>query len=636
MIGRVLNDRYELIEKIGAGGMAIVYLGKDRLLDRRVAIKILQPQFVDNEKAVARFDHEAKAIASLSHPNIVNIFDIGQEDNLHYIVMEYITGQDLKEVLNKEKPLQLSRALEIAQGACRALIKAHRNNIVHCDVKPHNILLTAGDNVKVTDFGIAQAVTNATLNQTNSILGSAPYLSPEQAAGEKVSTKSDIYSLGIVLYELVTGELPFSGQNSVSIALKHMEEDPISPRDKIPTLPLELEKIILQAIAKEPAERYNSVAEMLRDLKEVTASLQAEKETSNQETMVISRSDFNQNQAEETTKKLKSDLEDDTIVTSNQEAKNSNRSLVWGLGIVGLIIVVLLGAGYYFLVDYLTVPEVKVPKVIEQDLETAKQSLSQQNLALEVRQKSYNNQVQEGHVVSQSPKSGEVVKINRVIEVDVSKGAKLVEVPDLREKTLREARLELDKRKLVLKEVKRVYNAEVPEEEIISQTPEPEKEVKSETEVKLVVSKGEQPQEVTVPNLVGLRQEEGTNELRERNLIVGQIIKKQSLNYRQGQIIAQQPTANQELAEGSTVKLIISKGIRNPYDAPVRTSTVKTYISPGKEREVKIVVKDDNGRRIVYQQVHQPEDKVEQKIVTVGSATIKVYIDGRLNIEKKI
>ncbi|GAB6100692.1 Stk1 family PASTA domain-containing Ser/Thr kinase [Halanaerocella petrolearia] len=637
MIGRILNDRYQLLEKIGTGGMAIVYLGKDKLLDREVAVKVLQQQFTDNQKAVERFNREAKAVASLSHPNIVNIFDIGHEDDLHYIVMEYIRSSDLKEVLKEKNQLPISKALEIGQGVCRALIKAHRNNIVHCDIKPHNILLTEDNTVKVTDFGIAQAVTDATLTQTNSIIGSAHYLSPEQAEGKRVSTRSDIYSLGVVLYELVTGELPFRADSSVAIALKHVEEEPPSLQDKNPNVSNKLEKIILKALAKEPEERYNSVAEMLRDLKEI-ATKGIEQGVSHQETMVIAQEELKKEELkrEAETEEKNNNLEDDLPVAEEKSDEKQEKGLGFTLGMVGLILTIVLGTGYYFLMDYLTVEEVKVPNIIKRDIKQAKNKLNKHDLRLEVYYKAYNNEIKKNHVVSQSPKPNEVVKKNRVIEVVISKGAKLVKIPKLSNKTLREAKLELDKRELILGQVERTYSKEVPKDHIISQTPQVESNVKSETEVKLVVSKGRKPREVTVPSLVGLRREEGIDKLREKNLILGQVIKKKSLNYLKGRIIAQQPESGNKLLEGSTVKLIISQGIRNPYDAPVKTSKVRTYIPPGKKSEVKIVVKDDNGRRIVYQQTHQPEDKVEQQVVTVGSAVIQVYIDGQLNIEKRI
>ncbi|AGB40855.1 serine/threonine protein kinase [Halobacteroides halobius DSM 5150] len=629
MIGRVLNGRYKLLERIGAGGMAIVYLGKDKLLDRKVAIKVLQPQFADNKKAVRRFNHEAKAVASLSHPNIVNIFDIGQEDNLHYIVMEYITGYDLKEVLKKQGRLELDRAVKITKGVCRALIKAHRNNIVHCDIKPHNILLTEDDTVKVTDFGIAQAVTDATMAQTSSILGSAHYLSPEQAEGKKVSTKSDIYSLGIVLYELVTGEVPFGGESSVSIALKHVEEEPPSPKKRNADIPDKLKEIILRAMAKETKDRYNSAAEMLRDLKEVSNDLDTAQRVSNQETMVISRDKIN-------SKEENQDLEDDSKVASKEENNEKGRGLFFTLGIIGLILTIVLGTGYYFLMDYLTVPKVTVPNIIKKDLQEAKEELEKKGLRFDIYYKTYSNRVAQDHIISQSPQSGSVVRKNRIIEVVVSKGAKLVKVPNLTNKTLRYAKVSLSKSALKLGTITKKYSNQVPEEQVISQTPKAKTKVESNTKVQLVVSKGRKPKKVIVPSVVGLRKEEGISKLRERNLILGQIINKKSLNYLKGEIIAQQPSAGSKLMEGSTVKLIVSSGIRNPYNAQVKTSVVRTYIPPGQKREVKIVVKDDNGRRIVYQKVHQPKDRIEKQIITVGSAIIRVYIDGRLNIEKRL
>jgi serine/threonine-protein kinase len=647
MIGKVLNSRYEILEKIDTGGMAVVYLGKDNLLDREVAIKVLQSQFASNKQAVKRFHQEAKSVASLSHPNIVNIFDIGQEDDdLHYIIMEYIKGEDLKKKLQQEGILPPKRAVEIIKGVCRALIKAHRNNIVHCDIKPHNILLTEDGTVKVTDFGIARAVTGTTMTRTDSIRGSAHYLSPEQAKGEPVSTKSDIYSLGIVLYELLTGKLPFDGENSVSVALKHIEEEPPAPREINSGLPQEVEAIILRAIAKEPEARYNSVAEFLKEVKEAADKL-TDNQVTNQPTMVLSREELKNSEegtsgqeesAEETPLQ---DEEDQEIEFKSDSGKQVSRrqkngksrwkKILLTIGIIGLILFIVLGASYYFLVDYLTVPNVETPDIVEQEFEAAEEKLAEVGLEIEVYHRRSDNEIPEDHVISQSPQAGEVVKKNRTVEVVLSEGAQLTEAPKLEGKTLREAQVEVDRKNLVLGEVTEEYTSEVEEGRIISQEPAAEEEVETGTPINLVISQGPQPQEITVPDLVGLRREEAVEELRQQNLILGRELSEKSLNYREGQVIAQDPEPGTELQEGSTVQLIISSGIRNPYNSSIRERTINVNVpAGGQQKEVRIVIRDDNGERIVYQATHPPGENISQEVITVGPTIIRVYIDGQL------
>ncbi|OCL27929.1 serine/threonine protein kinase [Orenia metallireducens] len=658
MIGKVLNSRYELVEKVGTGGMAIVYRAKDQLLGREVAIKILQPHFADNETAVRRFKHEAQAVASLSHPNIVNIFDIGKEDDINYIVMEYITGKDLKEHLKEVKRVEIGQATDIVAGVCNALVKAHRNNIVHCDIKPHNILLTNDGRVKVTDFGIAQAVTSATIGQTDSIMGSAHYLSPEQAKGGKVSTKSDIYSLGIVLYELVTGKVPFTGDNHVSIALKHIEEPPVNPKEINPDIPDKLSGIILKAIAKEPENRYNSVVEMLRDLKEVDEQFinqtKEVKNIANQHTMIMSKQDYQKEikkekeknninipKREEVQQKLRGvDVVEkkDKEPTSKEKipAKKKRSSLLTAVLILMATFIVIAGAGYFMLVQYVNVEEVKVPNLVGKHLEVARQDLESKGLSLKVYYESHSQEIEKDHIISQSIPPDSKVKKARVIEVVVSKGAKLSTVPKLINTTLREAEIQLDKLDLQTGEIKEEYSNEVTEGLIISQDPQPGTEVKEGTNINLVISKGREPQEVEVPNLVGLRQEEAVERLRQLNLILGQVLNRESLDYHQGRVIAQKPTTGTKIMEGSTVQLIVSTGIRNPRGSEIKDRKIRFNIPPGDEKKVEFVVRDDNGQRTVYDQVHQPGDTVVKDVIIVGPGTIRIYLDGQLYYEKQV
>ncbi|HPW41509.1 MAG TPA: Stk1 family PASTA domain-containing Ser/Thr kinase, partial [Bacillota bacterium] len=268
MIGRVLGDRYEILEKVGGGGMALVYKAKCRLLNRYVAIKVLRPEFTEDEEFVKKFRREAQSAASLSHPNIVGIYDVGTENNSYYIVMEYIKGQTLKELIKSKGTLGVEYSTNIAIQICYALEQAHKNNIVHRDIKSHNILIREDNSVKVTDFGIARAVSSSTITNTGNVIGSVHYFSPEQARGGYVDEKSDIYSLGVVMYEMLTGRLPFEGDSPIAVALKHIQEEPEPPSGINSRIPKAIEAIIMKCMEKEVSKRYNSASEIINDLRQ--------------------------------------------------------------------------------------------------------------------------------------------------------------------------------------------------------------------------------------------------------------------------------------------------------------------------------------------------------------------------------
>src|SRR3954447_6460663 len=266
MIGKRLSGRYKILDMIGGGGMANVYLAHDMILDRDVAVKMLRLDFANDEEFIRRFRREAQSATSLAHPNIVNIYDVGEENDLYFIVMEYVEGQTLKQYIQQNSPIQVEETIEIMEQLTSAISHAHQNHIVHRDIKPQNILVDRFSNVKITDFGIAMALSATSITQTNSVLGSVHYLSPEQARGGMANKKSDIYSLGIVMFELLTGRLPFSGESAVSIALKHLQSETPSPRRWNPAIPQSVENIILKATAKDSFHRYSSVEEMEQDI----------------------------------------------------------------------------------------------------------------------------------------------------------------------------------------------------------------------------------------------------------------------------------------------------------------------------------------------------------------------------------
>jgi len=667
MIGEYLNNRYQIKKKIGEGGMALVYEAKDKLLNRKVAIKVLRSQFANDTEFVERFRQEAQAVASFSHPNIVNIFDIGKDNGTHYIVMENVKGETLKERIEQEDRLDVVMALEITKQISEALVVAHRKQIVHCDIKPANILLTPEGRAKLTDFGIARALTSATLKQTETVIGSAHYFSPEQAKGDKIDDRSDIYSLGVVLYEMVTGEVPFKGETPVSVALKHIKDKPMLPTKINPNLSLEVESIILKALNKESRKRYSSIVEMLEAIKIVInnknftsqALNSNDKMDLNQKTIVVDKNDYptdildkeelqeeiekDESQKEST---IENNKQDDGMVEKRNNAKKKRTKKApflkrnWKKVIGALILILIIGSsvwGYYQVMDFLNVPIVKVPDLIGKDLKSAREELAKEGLKLEIYNRNYNNQIPEGHIISQYPKQGKEVKSNRDISVVVSKGARLTEVPKVVEKTLREAKISLDEADLKLGKVTFVFNDQIEKGLVINQDPSSQAKAKINSKVNLIVSKGKKAKPVVVPNLVGLNEENAKQRLRNLNLIIGEVKYQESLNYFKGQVMAQEPKASTKLSAGSPVNLTISSGIRNLYGSEVHQFRVRININPGQEdQRVKIVVNDDNGRRIIYNKLHHPGDLVNKKVISVGSTVVQVFINNSLVREQRL
>ncbi|MFS1513269.1 Stk1 family PASTA domain-containing Ser/Thr kinase [Chengkuizengella sp. SCS-71B] len=425
MIGQQLSGRYEILNRVGGGGMALVFKAHDKLLNRMVAIKVLRQQFVYDEDFIRRFRREAQSAASLSHPNVVSIYDVGQEDDIHYIVMEYIEGSNLNEEIKNRAPFQVEEAIHITCQICDALDHAHQNQIIHRDIKPHNILIGRNGRVKVTDFGIARAASSSEITQTGSVLGSVHYFSPEHAKGVTQGAKSDLYSLGIVLYQMLTNKLPFSGESPISIALKHLQENVEEPRKVNPLIPQSVENIVLKSMQKNPEQRYQSAKQMLHDLE---SCLSPEKMNEN-------KLDFNDDlDDEEHTKimpviglnrKVQEMDHDETIMPALREGRKRNRfgwikPVIWTF----TTIIILFSAWYGVkaVLGMLEVADVEVPNVVGKTLEEATEELENVQLrVLDPVQYEYDDQVEEGIVIDQSDKN-KTVKVNYPITLTVSQG----------------------------------------------------------------------------------------------------------------------------------------------------------------------------------------------------------------------
>lgn len=424
--------------------MALVYKAECSVLERPVAVKILRPQFASDAEFVERFRREAQAAARLSHPNVVNVYDVGQEKGLNYIVMEYVRGENLKELIKREAPFTVARALNIARQICEALHHAHQNNIIHRDIKPHNILITPEGRVKVTDFGIARAVSASTLTQGGSVLGSVQYFSPEQAKGSPAGVASDLYSLGCVLYEMLTGSVPFKGESPIAIALKHIQEDPPPLREFRPGVPPAVENLVARALAKDPSLRFPSALAMLR-------AIQAA-----------------QGQAEEIPLAGQADLPTQVLPSLPQEAKARERRPLWillaamGLGIAGLAIF------FWWWLVWSVAPPVRVPNLVGLGIEEARRRAKAASFRLEEVEQ--NAQEPPGQVLRQYPEAGITVK-ERSLKVWVSRGPEALIVPDLIGKTPEEARTALEDLGFVYVEGAKQRSEIIPEGSVAGQTP---------------------------------------------------------------------------------------------------------------------------------------------------------------------
>jgi serine/threonine-protein kinase len=428
MIGKLLNDRYKIERQIGSGGMALVYEAKDILLDRKVAIKMLRPEFVSDEDFINKFRHEAKAVAKITHPNVVSIYDIVESENSLYLVMEFIEGRDLKSIIKKRGKLSVVEALDIANQVTAGVEVAHENNIIHCDIKPHNILITDNNQVKVTDFGIARAVTSSTMTITDTIMGSANYFSPEQAQGREISTYSDIYSIGIVLYEMISGQVPFDGESPISVALKHIQKEPKELIELSPSIPEEVNNLVMKALSKDPKDRHKNAAQLREEIVKTLKNIEVKEkynkgkniDDQNNKTKILNKSDINKKSS--SNEKVKGSSKDEEkskeyVVHKPQETSKVRKWIIWTVVLVLLASTAVFGVIYFFKV-YTEVPIVKVPDFIETEISEAEDIAAQQGLSIEVSEEVFHNDIKKGNIVTQEPKPGERVKGGSSIVVE--------------------------------------------------------------------------------------------------------------------------------------------------------------------------------------------------------------------------
>lgn len=653
-VGRMLGSRYELLEKIGEGGMAYVYKAKCHLLNRMVAVKILRPEFVTDEEFIAKFEHESQAAASLSHHNIVNIYDVGIEAEIRYIVMELVEGMTLKRYIKeKEGFVSDEEIMKISLQIAKALEHAHGNHIIHRDIKPHNIMIDRNGMVKVADFGIARAITSSTIINTTEMIGSVHYSAPEQARGGFVDERSDLYSFGILMYELATKRLPFEGDSPISIALKHLKEPIVLPSTINKGLNKGIESVIVKSVQKDTGSRYQSATDVIADIEKLI------------------------NNPQENVPFYVQDEDCPTIILPNmaemlleEEEEKPKRSK---LAIVVVVVVaLLLSLGVFGTLTYKTIKNnlkstvVTVPDTIDTPYEEAVQVLQGLGLYVDISEKKFDQEVPKGHIISQSVESGTSVKEGFTISLTVSQGPITTKVPNLLQKELSEAQLILENNKLTIGEVEYVNN-DLPKGYILEQSPEPGKSIAQESAVNLVVSEGKVIETVILPSILGKTLEEARSTLSPLHVYIGNTTYNYSDEYSNETIMSQSKRGGSEVNEGTYINVVISKG-RDPESplpelpdagegttgdetsgetgddtttAPEEEGLVeRTYIIPltftTDSEIVRIELVQDGVSKMVYEKEHQKsEERIRAVVKGKGVATVNFYF-GTILMNSKV
>jgi serine/threonine-protein kinase len=531
---RLISKRYRIIKKIASGGMADVFLGDDLKLGRKVAIKILSANYAGDRNFVARFKSEAQILARLNHPNIVQVYDWGEFNSSYFICIEYVEGESLKEIIEKKGPLPPGTVVDYAIQISSALLMAHKNNLIHRDIKPQNILVTPEGKVKVTDFGIAKSLTTD-VTKTLNIIGTAHYISPEQAKGEFLDHRTDIYSLGIVLYEMLTADVPFRGGSSIDISLKHINEKPLKPSEIMENIPEKLEKIIMHCLEKDPQVRYPAVREMIGDL-----------------------------QKYDTNKPLSFSTREKDLEKAGKYLKKIRphfASIIIAVFMIAFLILFILYSYKYYSNGTATQTTISVPPVKNIPAENAKEILSLFDLNLIITGEIYDSEIPEGFITEQTPEPGKNIPAGSNIEVTISRGPEITYIltPNLIGLSLEDATQILEDYGLVRGSITREYSSTFKENSIMDQTPDFNERTEPGGSVNIIVSKGEET--VVIPNIIGRDFIEASNYLESLGLIVQSSkapITEAGITSDPGKIIDVIPSPGSEVGVNSVVELIIS------------------------------------------------------------------------------
>ncbi len=556
----VIDNRYRILSKLGSGGMSDVYLCDDINLGRKVALKILHSRYAQDKEFVERFQREARSAASLQHKNVVSIYDRGQLEDTYYIAMEHLEGRSLKELITKEAPLGVERSLKLAGQILAALRYAHQNGIIHRDVKPQNVIVDDADNAKVMDFGIARAA-GSEITEVGSILGTAQYLSPEQAQGKSVSDASDIYSLGVVLYEMLTGCVPFDGESAVSVALKHVNEDPTPIGQLVTDVPKPVEVVVMRALAKDPSRRYQSAQAFANALNELSEEGEKDgQKTASWSPIVLPPADAEAASAKTDEKQpekvegMPNGAEGKSIEDGHEsESKDgqgwlTKKKALW-IGIAALAVIGVLIAGFFIFKP----GQVEVPSLIGAEVEDARSTLERSELVVDVKR--VNSDAPLSRVLEQDPIAGERVAKGTTVKLTVSKGPGTTKVPKLAGVTEKTAKQRLRKENLKV-DVEKESSAEVELGKVIRSDPRSGASVTIGGRVLIVVSSG--PAVVDVPTVTGMSQEEAVALLKDAKLSV--VVEREDSSEDEGTVIEQTPSAGSSVDEDTTVTVVVSNG----------------------------------------------------------------------------
>ena len=626
MLGKLLANRYRIGDRIGGGGMALVYRAEDLQLGRDVAVKVLRTQFGSDEEFVRRFRREAQNAASLSHPNVVQIFDVGQEEDQYFIVMELVEGKTLKELIHEQGPLPVAEAGRIAMEILGALSHAHRNRIVHRDIKPHNILIARDGRVKVTDFGIARATTTDTVTHTGSIMGSAHYFSPEQANGQPTGDKSDIYSVGIVLYEMVTGTVPFQGESPITVALKHLREPVTPPSHRNSEVPVELEEIILRALEKEPEDRYASaeaMREAISELLQLHAAGRTHMPSGDFPTMDL-RGMRGRKLRRALDEEEDADGDDDDLTPGRPRGRS--RTWIW-VAVVATVVLLLIGGGVYGFVSLLETPEVEVPNVVGMSLVKAQDELKAAKLTSRVIAQQYNNEVPDSHVIRTDPDAGVKKKLGGDVGLILSKGPEQKALPDVRGQSLENASALLQSERFKVGAVTQ-RSSTYPEGQVIEMTPQPLTQIPVGSAVNLVVSQGP----LRVPPIYGLLLPEARQRLTAAGFIVGRVDSLPDPTKPKDTVLSSDPQQGTVVSQGAIVNLVISQGAGT---GQTFQKEITVTGEPGKIYEVKITLVDaipgqpQPTETPISTQRRTTGEKFTVRGTFLGAAYLRVTVDGR-------
>lgn len=674
LVGSVISSRYEIKEKIGEGGMAIVYKARCKLLNRLVAIKVLKEEYSKDEMFVKRFRAEAQSAASLTHPNIVSVYDVGQDGDINYIVMELLETKTLKDYIEENGAIDSELTLKIAAQIASALEAAHRAHIIHRDIKPHNIVLNQNMVAKVTDFGIAkiQNTTSNTITSFGSTMGSVHYFSPEHAKGGYVDEKSDLYSLGVVMYEMATGKIPFDGDSPVSVALKQIQEEPIEPIVVNPSVWPSLNQIILKAMQKSTALRYQSATEMLQDISialKMPNSMIKKNETSVEAgaTQVIpilsnvdipnevpnlrtrqSRRSINYDASENVLNnarigKVSNDSENISDESEKKEFKKTKKTkvIVMVISIIALI-AVLGGIGYFSLKlvkkaenDKKANEQVEVPNLVDKNFNEMVKLYQEQGFEISQEKVSYDDTVEAGFIISQTPEA-KTMTTDKKISVVVSKGQRLVNVSDVTGKDIKVARYELEDTLGFKVEVEEVISEKVTAGIVISQDVKDEEKPYGSV-IKLKVSKGDGKATVVMPSVLGKTEGDAKKELEDLKLTVT-IKYGEDKNKQNGVVILQNYPQNQSLKEGALVEITVNKlTITKNITLDLLELQGGTPLDKDKIN-VKVTASIDGGatNQIFNQDFDTDEKTAKITIYGYKTAILKIYLDDKLTKEQTI